>query len=460
MVLRYQMREKLVESGKSEIREGVVLILVMSARGPAIIRNINRFDVLQTIRLHDNQISRSELSEVTGLSQTTISSIVGHLVGEGALLEDGASGPAARGRGRPLVRLRLNPEYTHVVGVKLATHRIDFSVTDFVGDVSASDNLPVDALKLTPAQLIAAIIRGVRACLKKAGKTIGDVSGIGVGLPGFIDAHRGVAFWSPIFAKADVNFRELLQLRFGIPVFVENDANLITLAEHWFGMAKGLKNAVVITARIEHGNGSGFIFNGKLYRGAQGLAAEFGHTKLAFDGPLCQCGEHGCMETQTAAFAIIHEAAKAGFRVPKRALNYNERSLLIQAIVARAEAGDQSIKTVFEQMGRYLGLGIANLVNLLNPQRVVICQGSIPCAHLFEESLRSVAEQMVIPPLKRNLEIVIHHWGDEVWARGAASLVLLELDQRGRSEMPKGSPGFGRRTAPVREWKNATPNLR
>jgi predicted NBD/HSP70 family sugar kinase len=419
----------------------------MPALGPAIIRNINRFDVLQTIRLHDNQISRSELSEITGLSQATISSIVGHLIGEGALIEDDSCGLIARGRGRPLVMLRLNPEYTHVVGVKIATHRIDFSVTDFVGNVGASDNILVDALKLTPAQLIAFVVRGVRACLKKAGKTIGDVSGIGVGLPGFIDSHRGIAFWSPVFANPGVNFRELLQMKFAIPVFVENDANLITLAEHWFGMAKGLENAVVITARIEHGNGSGFIFNGKLYRGAQGLAAEFGHTKLVFDGPLCQCGERGCMETHTAAFAIIHEAAKAGFRVPKRPLDYNERSVLIQAIVARAEAGDESMKRVFEQMGRYLGLGIANLVNLLNPQRVVICQGSIRCAHLFEESLRSVAEQMVIPPLKRNLEIVIHYWGDEVWARGAASLVLLELDQRGRSEMPKGSPVSSRHAA-------------
>jgi predicted NBD/HSP70 family sugar kinase len=226
----------------------------------------------------------------------------------------------------------------------------------------------------------------------------------------------------------------LLQAKFAIPVFVENDANLVTLAEHWFGMAKGLENAVVVT--IEHGTGSGLIFNGKLYRGAQGLAAEFGHTKLVFDGPLCQCGERGCMETHTAAFAILHEAAKAGFRVPKRPLDYHERSRLIQAIIAKAEAGDQSMTGIFEQMGRYLGLGIANLVNLLNPQRVVICQGSIRCAHLFEESLRSVAEQMVIPPLKRNLEIVIHHWGDEVWARGAASLVLLELDQRGRPEIP------------------------
>jgi len=123
----------------------------MSARGPAFLRNINRFDVLQTIRLHDNQISRSELSEMTGLSQATISSIVGHLIEEGALIEDDACGLAAKGRGRPLVMLRLNPEYTHVVGVKIATHRIDFSVTDFVGNVAASDNIPADALKIDPS---------------------------------------------------------------------------------------------------------------------------------------------------------------------------------------------------------------------------------------------------------------------------------------------------------------------
>ena len=339
--------------------------------------------------------------------------------------------------------LRLNPEYTHVVGVKIAIHQIVFSVTDFVGNVCASDNIPVEPLKLTPVQLVAFIVRGVRACLKKASKTIGDVSGIGVGLPGFIDSLRGIAFWSPVFENPNVNFRELLQTKFDVPIFVENDANLVTLAEHWFGMAKGLENAVVVT--IEHGTGGGLIFNGKLYRGAQGLAAEFGHTKLVFDGLRCQCGAHGCMETHTAAFAIIHEAAKAGFRVPKRPLDYNERSRLIQAIVAKAEAGDRPMKQIFEQMGRYLGLGIANLVNLFNPQRVVICQGAIRCAHLFEDSLRSVAERMVIPPLKRNLEIVIHHWGDEVWARGAASLVLLELDQRGRSEMPKGISVSGRR---------------
>src|SRR4029077_2915086 len=133
--------------------------------------------------------SRSELSNLTGLSQATISSIVGHLIAEGALIEDDAYGLGARGRGRPLVMLRLNPEYTHVVGVKIATHQIVFSVTDFVGNVGASDIMHVKLLNSTPAQLVTFVVRGVRACLKKASKTIGDVSGIGVGLPGFVDSH-------------------------------------------------------------------------------------------------------------------------------------------------------------------------------------------------------------------------------------------------------------------------------
>ena len=137
----------------------------MSPRGPATIRNINRFEVLQAIRLHDNQISRSELSELTGLSQATISSIVGHLIAEGALVEDSASGIVARGRGRPLVMLRLNPQYTHVIGVKIASHQIVFSVTDFVGNVVASDTIALESLIMITYQLVNLVVSSFLYCV-------------------------------------------------------------------------------------------------------------------------------------------------------------------------------------------------------------------------------------------------------------------------------------------------------
>ena len=160
------------------------------------------------------------------------------------------------------------------------------------------------------------------------------------------------------------------------------------------------------------------------------MGAEFGHTKLVFDGPPCQCGQHGCMETHTAGFAILREAQAVGFRIPAKKLDYHARLDLLRKVVERAENGDQRYRKIFQQMGQYLGLGIANLVNLINPERVVVCEGAVTCSHLYGESLRSTIRDMVIAPLRDNFDLMIHHWGDEVWARGAASLVLQELDQR------------------------------
>jgi predicted NBD/HSP70 family sugar kinase len=399
------------------------------ARGPAIVRNINRFDVLHAIRLHDNEISRSKIAELTGLSQATISSIVSHLIQEGALIEEGASQLEIRGRGRPLVSLRLRPEYMFVAGVKIATHQIVVSLTDFIGNICASDNIECEPFQLGPEKLAVFVAKAIRACLRKVERSVEEVSGVGIGLPGYVGLNSGMVYWSPVFKERNVQFGKIMQSRFDVPVFIENDANLVTLAEHWFGLAKGLEHAVVIT--IEHGTGSGLILNGKLYRGATGLAAEFGHTKLVFEGPLCQCGQHGCMETRTAGFAILQEAAKAGFHVPEQPLDYHERFRLLNQVLEYAEAGDRKLRRIFHHMGRYLGLGIANVINLLNPQRVIVCEGAFRCAHLYEETMRATIDEKVLPPLKINQDIMIHHWGDEVWARGAASLVLQELDQRG-----------------------------
>jgi predicted NBD/HSP70 family sugar kinase len=400
----------------------------MPTKGPAIIRNINRFDVLHAIRLRDNQISRSELSDMTGLSQATISSIVSHLIREGALSEELANSNGARARGRPLVGLRLRPEYMQVVGVKIATHQVVVSLTDFIGGITGFDEISCEPLALSPTQLADLVAKAVKKCLRKSPKP-GHLSGIGVGIPGYILAASGTVLWSPVFKQQNVEFGKILQSRFDAPVFVENDANLVTLAEHWFGLAKGFQHVAVIT--IEHGTGSGLILNGKLYRGATGVASEFGHMKISFAGPDCQCGQTGCIETHTAGFAILREAAKAGMHIPARFLDYHERLALLKKVVGRAEAGNAKLRRIFVQMGKYLGFGIANVINLLEPQRVVICEGAFRCSHLYEPAMRSTISEKVLPPLRQKLDVIIHQWDDEVWARGAASLVLQELDQRG-----------------------------
>src|SRR5258707_7092459 len=150
----------------------------MSARGPAIIRNLNRFDVLHTIRVHDNQISRSELAEVTGLSQATISSIVSHLIREGALVEEGSHPLAIRGRGRPLVSLRLAPNYMHVAGVKIATHQIVASLTDFTGNVLTSENISCEPPEFTASQVADFVGKAIRACVRQTRMQLSRASAV------------------------------------------------------------------------------------------------------------------------------------------------------------------------------------------------------------------------------------------------------------------------------------------
>ncbi|HEX4202426.1 MAG TPA: ROK family protein, partial [Chthoniobacterales bacterium] len=311
-------------------------------------------------------------------------------------------------------------------------------LTDFTGNVLASENISCEPLEFTASQLADFVAKGVRACVRKATMEFTRVSGVGVGVPGYVDCGSGTVYWSPVFQSRNIEFGALLSPKFDVPVFVENDANLVTLAEHWFGLAKGLKHVSVIT--IEHGTGSGLIINGSLFRGARGIGAEFGHTKLVFDGPPCQCGQNGCMETHTAGFAILREAQAIGFRIPSKKLDYHARLDLLRKVVERAENGDPRYRKIFQQMGQYLGLGIANLVNLINPERVVVCEGAVTCSHLYGESLRSTIREMVITPLQDNFDLMIHHWGDEVWARGAASLVLQELDQRDAAPAPYVAP--------------------
>ena len=246
--------------------------------------------------------------------------------------------------------------------------------------------------------MVAFIVRGVRACLKKTNKNIEDAR-----------RAAGIYRFSPtsgiletIFESSNVNFRELLQTKFDIPVFVENNANLtITLAEHWFGMAKGLENAVGVTDRARHRQRPDIQWK-TLPRGAvQGLAAEFGHTKLVFGGPPCQCGERGCMETilQRSPYPSGREspiAFRTGTRLP-RAIPVDPSDS------AKAEAGDKSMMRIFEQMGRYLGLGISEFGEPLKSAASCDLPRSRCATLIFSRGCREVAERMVIPPLKQTL---------------------------------------------------------
>jgi predicted NBD/HSP70 family sugar kinase len=386
-----------------------------------LVRAINRFHVMDAVRRLE-PVSRAEIGEQTRLGRTTVSAILGELLTDGVVYEiPGETRKVARGRPREL--LRMNPNRAFVVGVKLSMHQISIAVTNLRADPLASVLLPVRSWRLGPEHTADLLEDGVRAAVARANLSLKEVAGVGVGVPGFIDAAAGVSHWSPILGDAPVPFADLLTRRLGVPTTIENDANLVTLAERWFGHGQGLENFVVIT--LDGGIGMGLFVNGEPYSGQHGVGAEFGHMKIDRAGPLCRCGQHGCIEAFAGDYAILREAAKI-LDVPA-AQDEAEMQRQLDDIARRARDGDARLLSLFRQVGEILGLGVANLINIIDPQRVVVTGVGMRAADLIEPSLRAAVQANALAAPPGRCDIVFHDWTDEVWSRGAAALILQTL---------------------------------
>lgn len=197
----------------------------MKTADPELMRAINRYHVIDVIR-RDGPIARVEIAERTELSRATVSAITGGLI-ESGLIRVVRDETVENGRGRPRVLLEIRGEACHVAGVKLSAHRIGVTVTDARGDPLQSTVLPVRLARQSAAVIADLIEDGVRQCVADAGLRIEDISGVGIGLPGVIDATAGVSHWSPVLGPTPVPFAAEIARRLGVPVLLENDANLV-----------------------------------------------------------------------------------------------------------------------------------------------------------------------------------------------------------------------------------------
>lgn len=398
----------------------------MQIADPELMRAINRLHVLETIRRRE-PIARVEIGEHTRLSRATVSAIIGALLEEGLVAEieepPSAGREAASGRGRPRIMLRMNPNAAYVAGVKISMHQISVMVTNLRADVLTSFVLPMRTHRLGAAVIADIVEDSLRRAVADAGLEIGQIAGVGIGLPGFIDAVAGICHWSPIFGNEPVHFAALVQERLGVSTRIENDANLVTLAERWFGHGQDVDDFIVIT--VEHGVGMGVFLNGELYRGHHGLGAEFGHAKHDRHGPPCRCGQSGCIEAYAADYAILRDAAMLIELGDVEDALAADRA--IRQVTELAFAGDRRFQHLFERAGEVLGLGIANLINVLNPARVILSGAGMRAGRMLGDPLIATIRANVLAPLADRLDIVMHEWSDEVWARGAASLIVQEI---------------------------------
>jgi predicted NBD/HSP70 family sugar kinase len=387
----------------------------MKTADPELMRAINRFNVLDTIR-RAVSISRVEISERTQLSTTTVSAITASLLDDGLILarHEGDLRNAAA-RGRPRVALELNPNAARVVGAKIAANRMVFVVTDFRGEVLSTQTLAL-RVDRQPIGVIADLIEdGVRRCVIDANLSIDEIDLVCLGLPGVIEHRTGHVRTSPIFRETGVDFAREMSERLGIVTIVESDAHAITLAHHWFGKARDIDDMVLVS--LEQTLGLGVLHGGQLFRGAGGLSHNLGDLVLG-------TGPHGTirLSSQVGESAILGEQPSGGRFA--EAIRLGRGMAHAQTLIA---ASDETLIAAAIRAGEACGMALANIVTLFAPPRVIVVGSSLALGEPFLHSLREAYAMAIPQSIEGVAELVFDQSTDETWAQGAAVVALREL---------------------------------
>jgi predicted NBD/HSP70 family sugar kinase len=369
-------------------------------------------------------IPRVQLAKELGVSPASVTTLTSELIDVGLIEEVAASRDGDSGRGRPAVALGVRADAHHVAGLKISDRDTSAVIVDFAGNLIADYHAPRRAVALSLSETLDATEVLLNAVCAKAGMPRHALSGVGVAMPGYIDSLAGTVIWSSILRERDVPLAAAMSERLSLQVQIDNDANLCALAELWFGAGRSRSDFAVVT--IEHGVGMGLVINHRLYRGAQGLGMELGHTKVQLDGALCRCGQRGCLEAYIADYALAREATTA--------LDWTYKGgqsmiVLLESLYDHAKAGNQSARSIFNRAGRYLALGLANVVNLFDPALIILSGERMRFDYLYAED--TLAEMKVhtlntgrpMPPIE------IHAWGEMLWAHGAAALALSTVSE-------------------------------
>jgi len=259
-----------------------------------------------------------------------------------------------------------------------------------------------------------------------------DVLAAGLGIPATIDRDRGLAIHAVNLTITDVPIRDLMQERIGLPVFVDNDANVAALAEHLYGAGRGAQDVIMLT--VGTGIGGGLVLGGEVYRGSTGAGAELGHIVIVEDGLPCQgnCPNHGCVETYASGTAIAREGTAVAEREPESALGkaLAEGQILGRTVTELALAGDRLATEVIADAGRHLGVALASLANVFDPDVFVIGGGVSAAGELLIGPAREELRARALPPMNK-ASLKLAELGPEAGLVGAAAMALIELD-RGR----------------------------
>ncbi|MEV5027259.1 ROK family transcriptional regulator [Paenibacillus sp. LPE1-1-1.1] len=364
----------------------------------ALIKKINTAIVLEAVLKHA-PLSRAQISEITGLNKATVSSLVQDLIDSHLVLENG---PGQSSGGRKPVMLLFNGTAGYAVGIDLGVNYIRGLLVDMEGNVIAEHQR---GLKQQDAeQAIAQLTECIELLINEAPDCPYGIVGIGVGVPGIVD-DNGIILFAPNLKWHQVELQRQLEERFGLPVTIDNEANAGAQGEQKYGAGRGIPNQIYVSVGI--GIGTGIILNKELYKGASGFSGELGHLSIEYDGKPCSCGNRGCWELYASENALLERAALLGFE------NLDE-------LLLAAAAGDERVIELIRSIGDYLGAGIANIVNVFNPNVVIIGNRMSRAAEWLEPAVQAAVDQRTLPYHRERMRILFAELQDQSAVRGAA----------------------------------------
>lgn len=392
-----------------------------------LVRRQNRLLLLEALRQH-GALARVEMGRHTGLSPASITSISSQLIADGILQEAHGGQPVAEApqrRGRPLTQLGINPKSAHVVAVKVSIDGIELALADGTGAILSrrkSRTATYEACSKAFGKLVASEIS---ALLAKARIPSKRVARIGIAVQGVADSKAGTVVWSPAFRSRNIAVCAAVQNSLGIPCNIANDANMI--AEGLISTDRARYGGTAAVVFMGYGVGMGLILNGQVYHGPTGAAAEFGHMNHLPEGPLCRCGRRGCVEAYLADYSLLRWAAgEAGTRPPSFSAIPEDDMLALEAAARR---GEPQAVAAYAKAGEALGFGLARIIAILTPSRIVLAGPGTRAMELIAPHMRHALEAGVVDELRCNVEIETVPIDTDMIIKGTIDRALRHVDR-------------------------------
>lgn len=408
---------------------------------PQNVKSVNKHAVLDLIRFTPGGISRVEIARRLGLTRAAVTVIVNDLLTSGLIREAESINAHS---GRPPVVLEINAGRGYVVGVDFGATHLSVLVADLAARIIEEIEVPI-AIQDGPKVCLAKADQLVGEALNKAGLSLREVLAIGVGVPGPMVTEIGMVVSPPIMPGWDrYPIRDTLEKMWNCPVSVSNDAELGALGEWAAGAGRGERNLAYI--KVGTGIGAGLLLDGRIYHGVTGSAGEIGHLTIEENGPLCTCGNHGCLEAIAGGRAIALQAQQAvreGKRTALAAIQPIE-SITAREVAAAARRGDLIAQQILARAGSHIGIAIAGLVNLFNPGMVIIGGGVAQTGDILLEPMRQAVQRRSLPAATRVVRITTAMLGRRSSSLGAVvqalTIALHQGTERKEVRPPQAAP--------------------